>query len=146
MLWLGAAPNSKGGPPPTGPKTSTMQKLTKAEEEIMQIIWRLDRCIVSDIIKELAPAKPPHSSISSIVRILEKKGFVDHKAYGRTYEYFPIVSKKDYSKRSLGKLVEDYFGGSPDQLVSFLVKEKDLSIKDLSDLIEQLDNSHASNN
>jgi len=116
-----------------------MQKLTKAEEEIMQIIWRLDRCIVSDIIKELAPAKPPHSSISSIVRILEKKGFVDHKAYGRTYEYFPIVTKKDYSKRSIQKLVTDYFGGSPDQLVSFLVKENDLSVKDLEELINQID-------
>jgi len=116
-----------------------MQKLTKAEEEIMQIIWRLDRCIVSDIIKDLAPATPPHSSISSIVRILEKKGFVDHKAYGRTYEYFPIVTKKDYSKRSIQKLVTDYFGGSPDQLVSFLVKENDLSVKDLETLINQID-------
>jgi len=116
-----------------------MQKLTKAEEEIMQIIWRLERCIVSDIIKELAPAKPPHSSISSIVRILEKKGFVDHKAYGRTHEYFPIISKADYSKRSVSKLVQDYFGGSPDRLVSFLVKENDLSVKDLEELINQID-------
>ncbi len=115
-----------------------MQKLTKAEEEIMQIIWRLDRCIVSDIIKDLAPAKPPHSSVSSIVRILEKKGFVDHKAYGRTYEYFPMVTKEAYSKRSLSMLVQDYFGGSPDQLVSFLVQENDLSVKDLEQLIEQI--------
>ena len=118
-----------------------MQKLTKAEEEIMQIIWRLERCLVSDIIKDLAPAKPPHSSISSIVRILEKKGFVDHKAYGRTYEYFPIISKKEYSKSSLSKLVQDYFGGSPDQLVSFLVRENDLSVRDLEELIDEIDKS-----
>ena len=116
-----------------------MHKLTKAEEEIMQIIWRLGRCIVSDIIKELSPSKPPHSSISSIVRILEKKGFVDHKAYGRTYEYFPIVSKQEYSKRSVSKLLQDYFEGSPDQLVSFLVKENDLSVNDLTELINQIE-------
>lgn len=116
-----------------------MQKLTKSEEEIMHIIWDLDRCIVSDIIAQLAPAKPPHSTISSIVRILEKKGFVDHKAYGRTYEYFPIVDKKEYSKFSVSKLVSNYFEGSMNNLVSFLVEENDLSVTELTELIEKLD-------
>ena len=72
---------------------SNEKKLTKAEEEIMQIIWRLERCTVSNILEDLGTPKPPHSSISSIVRILEKKGFVDHKTYARTHEYFPIVTK-----------------------------------------------------
>jgi len=116
-----------------------MKGLTKAEEEIMQIIWRLDRCIVSDVIKELGEPKPPHSTISSIVRILEKKGFVDHKAYGRTYEYFPIVSKTDYSKQSLKKLVTNYFDGSMNELVSFLVKEEDFDVKELTDLLDNLE-------
>ena len=75
-----------------------MKKLTKTEEEVMHIIWKLERCIVSDILKymtdQMGMEKPPHSTISSIVRILESKGFLDHKAYGRTYEYFPIVTKK----------------------------------------------------
>ena len=120
-----------------------MIKLTKAEEEIMQIIWEIGPCTVSDIRDYIeahkGPPKPPHSSISTIVRIVEKKGFLDHKAYGRTYEYRPIIAKEDYSRFSLKKLVSDYFGGSMNQLVSFLVKEKDLKPEELSDLLDQLD-------
>ena len=115
-----------------------MKKLTKAEEEIMQIIWRLERCTVSDILNDLGDPKPPHSSISSIVRILEKKEFLDHKAYGRTYEYFPIISKDEYSKFSLKKIAIDYFEGSMNNLVSFLVKENDLNVKELGELLEKL--------
>ena len=113
-------------------RLSNMKKLTKAEEEIMQIIWRLERCTVSDILNDLGEPKPPHSSISSIVRILEKKEFLDHKAYGRTYEYFPVISKDDYSKLSLKKLASDYFEGSMNNLVSFLVKEKESLLLQLS--------------
>ena len=116
-----------------------MKKLTKAEEEIMYHIWEMEKCTVSDILKKLGTPKPPHSSISSIVRILEKKEFVSHKAYGRTYEYFPIVEKKEYTKSSLSNLVSNYFGGSVNSLVSFLVKEKDLSIKELGEIMEQLE-------
>ncbi len=113
------------------------KRLTKAEEEIMQMIWDMGACTVSQLIEQMDP-KPPHSTISSFVRILEKKGFVDHKAYGRTYEYFPIVSKKEYSSFSLKNLVTNYFEGSMNELVSFLVKENDLSIKELNELMEDL--------
>lgn len=120
-----------------------MQRLTKAEEEIMQIIWQLGPCTVSDIRtfieKTLDQKKPPHSTVSTIVRILEKKAFLDHKAYGRTYEYRPIISKEDYSKFSLKKLVRDYFGGSMNRLVSFMVDEDDLSLSDLNELMDKLD-------
>ncbi|MEM9822137.1 MAG: BlaI/MecI/CopY family transcriptional regulator [Bacteroidota bacterium] len=116
-----------------------MKRLTKSEEEIMQIIWRLERCTVSDVIKQLGLPKPPHSTISSIVRILEKKGFVDHKAYGRTYEYFPIVSREEYSKRSLKELVSNYFEGSMNRLVSFMVQENDLDAKELSELLKKME-------
>lgn len=119
-----------------------MQSLTKAEEDIMHIIWELQRCTVRDLRDHIhaggAPL-PPHSTISTFVRILENKGFVDHKAYGRTYEYFPIIKKEDYSKRSLGQLVKDYFGGSVNQLVSFLVKEEKIDKKTLTDLLKKLD-------
>lgn len=118
-----------------------MKQLTKVEEEIMQLVWQLERCTVSDIIKQLGEPKPPHSTISSIVRILEKKGFVNHKAYGRTYEYFAIVEKKDYSKRNLRSLVTNYFSGSANNLVSFLVNEQELSLDELSELIEDLKDS-----
>ncbi len=115
-----------------------IKNLTKAEEDIMQLIWMLDRCTVSNIIDELPEPRPPHSSISSIVRILERKGFVDHKAYGRTYEYFPVITKEAYSKRSLLSLLKDYFDGSTPQLVSYLVEEDQTSIEELQELIKQL--------
>ena len=118
------------------------QKLTKAEEEVMQMIWNeAEPTTVSQLIDQMTISpKPPHSTISTIVRTLEKKGFVDHKAYGRTHAYFPLIEKKDYTKFSLKKLVSNYFEGSPNELVSFLVKENDLSLKDLSNLIDQLEN------
>lgn len=117
---------------------SKIRRLTKAEEDIMKYIWQLGRCTVSNIIDEMKAPKPPHSSVSSIVRILEKKGFVDHKAYGRTYEYFPIITKEDYSRRSLLSLLTEYFDGSTPQLVSFLVDEEATSIEELQDIIKQL--------
>ena len=119
-----------------------MKKLTKGEEEVMHIIWKLERCIVSDILKymeeEMNMKKPPHSTVSSIVRILESKGFLDHKAYGRTYEYFPIVTKEEYSKTTLKKFVSDYFEGSMSNLVSFIVKEKNLNVKELESIIDRI--------
>ena len=118
-----------------------MKRLTKAEEEIMQLFWDHGPSTVSGLIEHMGTPKPPHSSISSIVRILEKKEFVDHKAYGRTYEYFPIVEKADYSRFSLKKLVSQYFEGSMNELVSFMVKEDDLSLKDLKQLARKLDES-----
>lgn len=120
-----------------------MQKLTKAEEEIMQIIWTLGPCLVAHIreyIKEeLDQPMPPHSTVSTLVRSLESKGFVDHKAYGRTYEYFPTVKKEEYSKLRLDNLVSKYFDGSMKRLVSFIVQEKDLSLKELTELMNKLE-------
>ena len=117
---------------------SKIKSLTRAEEEIMQYIWQLGRCTVSNIIEDMKPPKPPHSSISSIVRILERKGFVDHKSYGRTYEYFPLISKEEYSKGSVLSLIREYFDGSTQQLVSFLVAKEETSIEELQDLIKEL--------
>jgi predicted transcriptional regulator len=123
-----------------------MKQLTKAEEDIMQIIWQFGRCTVKDIRdhieQETGKEKPPHSTISTIVRILDDKGFLDHKAYGRTYEYFPLVTKKDYKRRTLKKLVSDYFEGSMNELVSFLVKEKNIDIDDLNEILNQSQNEN----
>lgn len=117
-----------------------IQKLTKAEEEVMQYFWTLGPSTVSSIISKMANPKPPHSTISSIVRILEQKGFLDHNTYGRTYEYFPIIEKKEYSKMSIKKLVKNYFEGSMQELVSFLVKDEQVDKQDLYRLIEELEN------
>ena len=116
-----------------------MNRLTKAEEEIMQLFWEYGPSTVSALIVHMDEPKPPHSTISSIVRLLEKKEFLTHKTYGRTYEYHPAIEKENYSKYKLKHLVSQYFDGSTNQLVSFLVKENDLSIKELSSLIDQLD-------
>ena len=115
-----------------------IKALTRGEEDIMQYIWQLGRCTVSNVLELMPEPKPPHSSVSSIVRILERKGFVDHKAYGRTYEYFPIISKEDYGRRNVISLIKDYFNGSPSELVSFLVNKEETSVEELQQLIEDL--------
>ena len=115
-----------------------IKSLTKAEEDIMHHIWQLGRCTVSNIIERMKDPKPPHSSVSTIVRILEKKGFIDHKSYGRTFEYFPIVSKEDYSRKSISSLIANYFNGSTAELVSFLVSKEETSVQELQELIKTL--------
>ncbi len=123
----------------SNPKTFNMQKLTKAEEEVMHLLWEIGRGTVSDLLERCAEPKPPHSTISSVVRILEKKGFVDHKAYGKTHEYFPIVTKEAYGSRSLGDVLRNYFDGSVSRLVSHLAEEEKLSAEKLEALRRLLD-------
>ena len=115
-----------------------IKSLTRAEEDIMKHIWQLERCTVSDILDLLPDPRPPHSSISSIVRILERKNFVGHKSYGRTYEYFPLITKDDYSRKSVLSLIKDYFNGSPSELVSFLIAKEHTSVDEMNDLIKDL--------
>ena len=122
-------------------RSKPLPTLTKAEEEIMQLIWTLGKCLVRDVIDQLGNEEIPHSTVSSVVRILEKKGFVDHKAYGKTYEYFPIVSREDYAQHGVKSLVEKYFGGSPKKLVSFLVQSEDMNLKELNELMKTLDST-----
>jgi len=117
-----------------------MEKLTPKEEEVMQILWGLKRAVVRDIIEKLPDPKPPYTTISSIVRILEKKDFVGHKPYGKTHEYFPLISKTDYRKSSFRKLLEHYFDNSLENVVSFIVKEEKLKpeeIDEITRIIEQ---------
>jgi len=120
-----------------------MQKLTKAEEEIMHLIWGLGPCTVSQILDKIVALKggkkPPHSTISTLVRSIEEKGFLDHKAYGRTYEYFPIIQKETYSRTHIKSVLKNYFDNSPKQLVSFLVKDQDLSLAELQELMDKLE-------
>ncbi|SDC50907.1 BlaI/MecI/CopY family transcriptional regulator [Pedobacter soli] len=120
-----------------------MEELTKAEERIMQVLWKLQKAFVKDIIDELdEEPKPPYNTISSIVRLLEKKGYVNYKAYGKTYEYFPAISKDQYAKTTFSKLFSGYFDNSPASLLSFMVKEEKLSEKDIEE-IKQLINQNS---
>lgn len=113
-----------------------MKELTKAEEQVMKALWQIERGVVHDIIAKLPEPKPAYNTVSTIVRILETKEFVSHKAYGKTYEYFPIVAKKDYSKFYLSNFMDGYFGGSFKNLVSFFAEENNLSVNELNELVE----------
>ena len=104
----------------------------------MHDIWELGRCSVSDLIAAVPDPKPPHSSVSTIVRVLEKKGFVGHEEAGRSFIYFALVSKEAYSRASIQGLAESYFGGSMQRLVSFIVREKDLTKAELEELMRKL--------
>jgi len=115
-----------------------IERLTKAEEEIMQLIWDMEKCLVRDIIERTGKEDMPHSTVSSVVRILEKKGFVNHKAYGKTHEYFPVITREEYAAQSVNSLVNNYFAGSAGQLVSFLVQKEDLDLKELNQLLKSL--------
>jgi len=122
-----------------------MKQLTKAEEQIMQIIWQKERCLVRDIVEAL-DTPIPQTTVSSVVRILERKGFVGHKAYGKTYEYFPLLAKQDFKKNSIRTWINNYFEGSPQQLVSFLVTENELELKELDNLMKELETVKKSKN
>jgi predicted transcriptional regulator len=116
-----------------------METLTKTEERLMQSIWDYARpFLVKDLIETL-PDQPPYNTVSSVVRLLEKKGFLGYKAYGKTYEYYPTVSREEYRKRGFRQLLDGYFGGSPSQLLSFMAEEKHLSAQELDDLRKLID-------
>ena len=115
-----------------------MENLTAKEEEIMQVLWDLDRALVRDIMEKLTNSNQPYTTVSSIVRILERKGFVSHKPYGNTHEYFPIISKVEYRKRKFKGLLTQYFDNSIESVVSFLVKEEKVSPKEIEELTRMM--------
>ena len=115
-----------------------MKELTKAEEQVMQILWRIKRGFVRDILAKMPDPKPAYNTVSTIVRILEKKGFVGYQAYGKTHEYYPLITKKDYSHFFLKGFIRNYFGGSFSQLVSFFAKENDMDIHDFEQLMRHV--------
>ena len=115
-----------------------MKILTKAEEQIMHAIWRLNKAFLREIIDELPNPKPHQNTVATILKILIEKEFVGITVFGRTHQYYPIVSKETYSKGSIKTFVKGYFEGSFSNAVSFMVKENNLSIQDLELLIKQL--------
>ncbi|MCM5662258.1 BlaI/MecI/CopY family transcriptional regulator [Galbibacter mesophilus] len=117
-----------------------MKQLTKAEEEVMQVLWQLERANVAAIIDQLPTPKPAYNTISTIVRILESKGYVDHVQEGRGYIYYPTMKKSEYSHQSINKLVDGYFQGSFKSMVSFFVKKNDISIKEMEAILKEIEN------
>ena len=111
-----------------------MRELTKAEEQVMQILWEVKKGFVKDVLAKMPEPKPAYNTVSTIIRILEKKGFVGYNAYGKTHEYFPIVDKTEYSNFYLKNFIGGYFGGSFQKLVSFFAKENDMDVQDFESL------------
>lgn len=114
-----------------------MKELTKAEEQIMQELWLLEKAFVKEIVDKLPEPKPAYNTVSTIIRILEKKGFVDHYAYGKTHQYFPLISKTDYTKSYFKNFLSGYFSNSFQEMVSFFAKEDKMTLSELEEIIKE---------
>ncbi len=115
-----------------------LKELTRAEDQVMQILWRLEKAFVKDIIEQMPEPRPAYNTVSTIVRILETKGFVSHRAYGKTHEYFPVISKDKYTRFYLNNLLKGYFNGSFNNLVSFFARENKLSVTEIEKLLSEI--------
>ncbi len=123
-----------------------MKELTKRELNILEILWGLKKGFVNDVINKMQDPKPPYTTVSSIIRILETKGYVSHKTYGNTHEYKPLISKLKYKKYALKNLITNYFDGSLENVVSFMVKENELSDQEVNKISELIDQSKKKGN
>jgi predicted transcriptional regulator len=126
-----------------------IKELTKAEEQIMQILWKKEKGFVKDLVDEFENPKPAINTVSTIIRILEKKGFVGYTAYGKTHEYYPLISKKEYSKHYFKNFLTNYFGNSYQKMVSFFADENEMTIEEMEEIKRTLDeniNSKSDNN
>ena len=119
---------------PRKPATEFPQPLTRAEEEVMQLLRKIEKGMIHDLLEKFPEPKPAYNTVSTVIRILEQKGFVAHKAYGRTHEYFPVISKKEYTKSSFRGFMANYFGNSYKSLASFFATEEELSILELEEI------------
>lgn len=120
-----------------------MRELTNAEEDVMRVLWRLEKAFVKDILAELSPLdstgeKPAYNTVSTIIRILEKKGVVGYTAYGKTHEYYPLITEDAYRRFQTEQLMTNYFDGSLQKLVSFFVKERNVSLNEADEIIKLL--------
>ena len=120
-------------------KSQETKELTHAEEQVMQALWAVGQGYANEIVAAMAEPKPAYNTILTIVRILEKKGYVDHETFNRADRYYPLVSREEYSGQMLGRLARNYFGSSFRSMVSFLVDRKDVSIEDLDTLIKEVE-------
>jgi len=108
-----------------------MKELTRAEEQIMQILWKIEKGFVNDILQHIPEPKPAYNTVSTIVRILEKKGIVGHNTYGKSHEYFPLITKKEYTRKFFREFLKNYFSNSHKELVSFFTKNDKLDINEM---------------
>lgn len=112
-----------------------MKELTRAEEQLMQILWKLKKGFVKDLIDRIPEPKPAYNTVSTFIRIMEKKGFVGHTAFGKTHEYYPLITKKEYTKLYMKSFIKNYFSNSFQEMVSFFAKEDKMSISEIEKLL-----------
>lgn len=117
-----------------------MQKLAKREEEIMQVLWRLQKAFVKDVIEELPEPKPHYNTVSTIVRILEDKGFVAHESFGNTHRYYPLIAREAYQKDAVGDVLQKYFDNSYQKMVAYFAREEKISEADLEEILRMIQN------
>lgn len=120
-------------------KNILMQKLTNKEEEVMQILWKLEKAFVKEILAEIKADQPHYNTLSTIVRILEEKGFVAHNAFGNSHQYYPIVAMEEYRKRFMTTAIDNYFDSSYKNLVSFFAQEEKISADELREILEMIE-------
>lgn len=113
-----------------------IKELTKAEEQIMQVLWELEKGFVKDVIDRLPEPRPAYNTVSTIIRILETKGFIDHETFGKSHRYFPLISIEEYKSFAAGKLLSGYFDNSVENMFSFFVKEKKLDLKEADEILK----------
>ena len=116
-----------------------MKKLTAKEEEVMGFFWKKGPLYVKDILELYSNPKPHFNTVSTVVRGLEERGFVGHKAYGKTYQYYAVVSRDDFKRRTLKGVIRKYFNDSYLGVVSSLVKEEEITVDELKELIRQVE-------
>ncbi len=112
------------------------KELTKAEEQIMQAIWEVDKGFAKDILEQLTEPKPAYNTVLTVIRVLVKKGFVSFKTFGKSNEYYPTITKEDYSNSQLDKLKKNYFNNSAKDLLSFFVKENKLDVNEIDEIMK----------
>lgn len=126
-----------------------MKQLTKAEEQVMQHLWALQESVVKEIVDRFGEPKPAYTTVATVLKVLEKKKFVDHKTIGNTHLFFPLVSRKEYTKLQFKSLLEDYFQGSFPKLATFFAQENNLTISELEEMLksagEEMDNENLNN-
>ena len=125
-------------------KEKKVTRLTKAEEQVMQILWDLREAVVKDLMEHFEEPKPAYTTVATVLRVLEKKGFVSFRKVGNTYLYSPLVSKVEYTRFQVTNLLSNYFNGSFPKMATFFARENDISIADLENILkaahQELDN------
>ena len=113
-------------------------ELTRADLEIMQVIWDKEKVLVHDILSEMTEPKPAYNTVSTVVRILEKKGYVGHKAYGKTHEYYPLVEREEYTNGYMNSVLNNFFGGSVSRMISFFTRNEKISLTETDEILKML--------